>query len=115
MSSPVCVSSPCATRSRPAARDAFTRTTSEPRTFFPTAATASASGGLSVEKTPIAELIKNEKAKAAIEAALPPITQYYDQIGAMTLAQVAPMSQGALDDAKLKALQAKFDEINAGK
>ena len=74
-----------------------------------------ASGGLSVEKTPISELIKNEKAKAAIEAALPPITQYYDQIGSMTLAQVAPMSQGALDDAKLKALQAEFDKINAGK
>ena len=74
-----------------------------------------ASGGLSVDKTPISDLIKNEKAKAAIEAALPPITQYYDQIGSMTLAQVAPMSQGALDDAKLKALQAEFDKINAGK
>ena len=79
------------------------------------AATASASTGLSVDKTPISEIIKNEKAKAALEAALPPITQYYDQIGSMTLAQVAPMSQGALDDAKLKALQVKFDEINAGK
>ena len=79
------------------------------------AATATASTGLSVEKTPISEIIKNEKAKAALEAALPPITQYYDQIGSMTLAQVAPMSQGALDDAKLKALQVKFDEINAGK
>jgi hypothetical protein len=78
-------------------------------------ATASASGGLSVEKTPISEIIKNEKAKAALEAALPPITQYYDQIGGMTLAQVAPMSQGALDDAKLKELQATFDKINAGK
>jgi len=30
----------------------------------------------------------------------------------MTLVQVAPMSQGALDDAVLKKLQAKFDEIN---
>jgi hypothetical protein len=79
------------------------------------AATAAASTGLSVDKTPISEIIKNDKAKAALEAALPPITQYYDQIGSMTLAQVAPMSQGALDDAKLKALQVKFDEINAGK
>jgi len=78
-------------------------------------ATATASAGLSVDKTPISEIIKNEKAKAALEAALPPITQYYDQIGGMTLAQVAPMSQGALDDAKLKDLQAKFDAINAGK
>jgi hypothetical protein len=68
-------------------------------------------GGLSVEKTPISELIKNEKAKAVIEKALPPISQFYDQIGAMTLAQVAPMSQGALDDAKLKEIQAEFDKL----
>jgi hypothetical protein len=78
-------------------------------------ASASASTAISVDKTTVADIIKNPKAKAALEAALPPITQYYDQIGGMTLAQVAPMSQGALDDAKLKALQVKFDEINAGK
>jgi hypothetical protein len=78
-------------------------------------ATAAATGALSVDKTTVADIIKNPKAKAALEAALPPISQYYDQIGGMTLAQVAPMSQGALDDAKLKALQVKFDEINAGK
>ena len=77
-------------------------------------ASASASGAISVDKTTVADIIKNPKAKAALEAALPPISQYYDQIGGMTLAQVAPMSQGALDDAKLKALQVKFDEINAG-
>jgi hypothetical protein len=29
----------------------------------------------------------------------------------MTLSQIAPMSQGALDDAKLKELQAEFDKI----
>ena len=79
------------------------------------AATAPAAGALSVDKTTVADIIKNPKAKAALEAALPPISQYYDQIGGMTLAQVAPMSQGALDDAKMKALQVKFDEINAGK
>jgi hypothetical protein len=74
-------------------------------------ATASASASISVEKTPISELIKNPAAKAALEKALPEIPQYYDQIGQMTLAQVAPMSQGALDDAKLKALQEEFDKI----
>ena len=74
-------------------------------------AAAPAAGKISVETTPIGDLIKNEKAKAALEAALPQITQFYDQIGTMTLAQVAPMSQGALDDAKLKALQAEFDKI----
>jgi hypothetical protein len=76
-----------------------------------TPAPAAASGGLSVEKTPIADIVKNEQAKAVLEKALPEIAQFYDQIGAMTLAQVAPMSQGALDDAKLKALQAEFDKL----
>lgn len=66
---------------------------------------------ISVETTPIGDIIKNEKAKAVLEAAIPQIPQFYDQISTMTLAQVAPMSQGALDDAKLKELQAKFDEI----
>ncbi|WP_296598391.1 hypothetical protein [Phenylobacterium sp.] len=75
------------------------------------AAAAPAAGKISVETTPIGELIKNEKAKAALEKALPQIPQFYDQIGTMTLSQVAPMSQGALDDAKLKELQAEFDKI----
>ena len=75
------------------------------------AASASAAGALSVDKTTVADIIKNPKAKAALEAALPPISQYYDQIGGMTLAQVAPMSQGALDDAKLKEIQAEFDKL----
>jgi hypothetical protein len=75
------------------------------------AAPAAAAGALSVESTPISEIIKNEKAKAALEKAVPQIPQFYDQIGTMTLAQVAPMSQGALDDAKLKELQAEFDKI----
>ena len=78
-------------------------------------ATAAASTGLSVDKTPISDIVKNDKAKAALEASLPAISQYYDQIGSMTLAQVAPMSQGAIDDAKLKDIQAKFDAINSGK
>lgn len=73
---------------------------------------AEASAKLSVENTPIGEIIKNEKAKAALEKQLPEITAYYDQIGSMTLAQVAPMSQGAIDDAKLKAIQADFDAID---
>jgi hypothetical protein len=78
----------------------------------PAPAAAPAAGKISVETTPIGDIIKNEKAKAALETALPQITQFYDQIATMTLAQVAPMSQGALDDAKLKALQAEFDKIN---
>jgi hypothetical protein len=76
------------------------------------AAPAAAAGKLSVETTTIGEIVKNEKAKAVLEKALPAITAYYDQIGTMTLAQVAPMSQGAIDDAKLKEIQAEFDKIS---
>ena len=74
-------------------------------------AAAPAAGALSVETTPIGDIIKNEKAKAALEKMLPEITQFYDQIATMTLSQVAPMSQGASDDAKLKSLQAEFDAM----
>jgi hypothetical protein len=42
---------------------------------------------------------------------LPTLEQYMDQIKDMTLAQVAPMSQGALDDAKLKVIQTELDAI----
>jgi hypothetical protein len=77
----------------------------------PAAAPAAASGALSVDKTPIGEIIKNDKAKAALEKALPEIPQYYDQISTMTLSQVAPMSQGAIDDAKLKEIQTAFDSL----
>jgi len=77
----------------------------------PAAAPAAAAGKISVETTPIGDIIKNPDAKATLEKALPEIPQFYDQIATMTLAQVAPMSQGALDDAKLKALQAEFDKL----
>jgi hypothetical protein len=74
-------------------------------------AAAAPAGKISVETTPIGDIIKNPDAKATLEKALPEIPQFYDQIATMTLAQVAPMSQGALDDAKLKALQAEFDKL----
>ena len=81
------------------------------QTPAPAPAAAAAAGPLSVEKTPIGQIITNPAAKAVLEKAVPTIDQYYDQIKEMTLAQVAPMSQGALDDAKLKAIQAEFDKI----
>lgn len=81
------------------------------QTPAPAAPAAAASGKVSVETTPIGDIVKNEKAKAVLEKALPEIAQFYDQIATMTLAQVAPMSQGAIDDAKLKAIQAEFDKL----
>ncbi|TAJ70469.1 MAG: hypothetical protein EPO51_18245 [Phenylobacterium sp.] len=82
-----------------------------PKDAAPAAAAAPAEGKISVDTTPIGDIIKNPDAKATLEKALPEIPQFYDQIATMTLAQVAPMSQGALDDAKLKALQAEFDKL----
>jgi hypothetical protein len=77
------------------------------------AATAAAAGPMSVDKTTIGALWANPTAKAVLEKNVPGIEQYMDQIKDMTLAQVAPMSQGAIDDAKLKAIQADLDK--AGK
>ena len=77
----------------------------------PAPAPAAAGAALSVDKTTIGALMANPAAKAVILKELPPIEQYLDQIKDMTLAQVAPMSQGAIDDAKLKSIQAQFDAI----
>jgi hypothetical protein len=77
----------------------------------PAPSPSSTAKALSATDTPVNELIKNPQAKAALEKALPEISAYYEQIGAMTLAQVAPMSQGAIDDAKLKEIQAELDKI----
>jgi hypothetical protein len=81
----------------------------------PAKADAAAAGALSVDKTPISEIVKNDKAKAALEATVPGISQYYEQIGSMTLKQVQPMSQGALTDDMVSKVQAELDKINTGK
>ena len=77
----------------------------------PAAAPAAAAGPMSVEKTTIGALWANPTSKAVLEKNVPGIEQYMDQIKDMTLAQVAPMSQGAIDDAKLKAIQADLDKL----
>jgi hypothetical protein len=69
-----------------------------------------ADGAMSVDKTTIGALMANEKSKAVLQKDVPGIEQYLDQIKDMTLAQVAPMSQGAIDDAKLKQIQADLDK-----
>ena len=72
---------------------------------------AHAAGKLTVDKSLIQDIIKNPAAKAALEKTLPEIAPYYDQIGSMTLKDVQPLSEGAIDDAKLASLQADFDKI----
>ena len=79
--------------------------------FAQAPAAAAAGGPPSVEKTTIGALWANPATKAVLEKDVPGIDQYMDQIKDMTLAQVAPMSQGAIDDAKLKAIQADLDKL----
>lgn len=77
----------------------------------PAAAAAMPMAAPSVEKTTIGALWANPATKAVLEKDVPGIDQYMDQIKDMTLSQVAPMSQGAIDDAKLKVIQADLDKL----
>jgi hypothetical protein len=88
-----------------AAAPAFAQDAAKP------AAPMAAAGKFSVEKTPIGTIWADPKGKEVLLKQLPPLEQYMDQIKDMTLSQVAPMSQGAIDDAKLKAIQADLDQI----
>ena len=76
-----------------------------------TTTTTTAEAKFSVEKTPISIIWADPVGKAILLKALPPLEQYMDQIKDMTLAAVAPMSQGAIDDAKLKEIQAELDKV----
>jgi len=78
----------------------------------PAPAPAAGGGAMSVDKTTIGALMANPAAKAVLEKDVPGIEQYLDQIKDMTLTQVAPMSQGAIDDAKLKQIQADLDKAS---
>ena len=82
-----------------------------PAPAAPAAAAPMAAGKFSVEKTPISAIWADPAGKAILLKALPPLEQYMDQIKDMTLAAVAPMSQGAIDDAKLKEIQAELDTV----
>jgi hypothetical protein len=77
----------------------------------PAPAAAQAAGKYSVDKTPIGVIWADPKGKEVLLKQLPPIEMYMDMIKDMTLVQVAPQSGGAIDDAKLKAIQADLDAI----
>jgi hypothetical protein len=80
----------------------------------PAAAPApAASGALSVESSPIETIVANPAGKAVLDKDLPGLTTHeaYEQFKAMTLAQVAPMSQGAITPEALKTVQADLDKI----
>lgn len=60
------------------------------------------------DSTLISVIWADPEGKKVLLKELPEIGQFMDQIKDMTLAQVAPESDGRIDDAKLKALQADF-------
>jgi hypothetical protein len=72
---------------------------------------APAAPAFSVQTTLISDIANNAQAKAIVEATLPKLVGHYDRVGSMTLAQLAPRSNGYIDDAKLQQIQAAFDKM----
>jgi hypothetical protein len=60
--------------------------------------------------TPVEELVANPKTKAVLDAELPTLAAHpsYELFKAMSLRQLAPMSQGALTDEMLQKLEPKL-------
>lgn len=71
-----------------------------------------AAAALSAENTPISDIAASPEGKAALDKNLPGLTSHeaYDQFKGMSLKQVQPMSQGAITDDQIKALQADLDK-----
>ena len=77
------------------------------------AGSALAFDALSVETTPIADLAANEATKAILDKDVPGLTAHpaFDQFKAMTLKALQPLSQGALTDEQVAAVQADLDKL----
>jgi hypothetical protein len=78
-----------------------------------TTAVAAAPAPVSVDKTPISELVDNPATKAVLDKHIPGVAEHpsYDMFKGMTLAEVAPMSQGAVTGETLVAIQADLDKL----
>lgn len=88
------------------ATPAFAQTAPAPSTPTPPAAAPAGAAKFTVD-TPIEQLVADEKAKAVLQTVLgADITQnpFYDQIKAMSFAQVQPLSQGQITDETMKKL-----------
>jgi hypothetical protein len=74
---------------------------------------AEAAAKLSAENSPIADIAATEKGKAALDKNLPGLTTHeaYDQFKGMSLKQVQPLSQGAITDDQIAAVQADLDNM----
>lgn len=77
------------------------------------AATATASTAKFTLDTPIETIAADPKGKAVLDTDLQNITAHpmYDQFKSMSLAQVQPMSQGALTDAALAKVKVDLEAI----
>jgi hypothetical protein len=77
------------------------------------AETPTATAAPSAGDTPIADIAATPEGKAALDKNLPGLTSHeaYEQFKGMTLKQVQPMSQGAITDDQIKALQADLDKL----
>jgi hypothetical protein len=75
-----------------------------------------ATGPLSVEKTPIGDLLASPTGKAVLTKDMPALITYegLDQIKGMTLRDISVYPEAQLDDAKLKAIQADLDAAAKG-
>ncbi len=75
-----------------------------------------AAGPLSVEKTPIGDLLADPNGKAVLTKDMPDLISYpgLDQIKSMTLRDISVYPEAQLDDAKLKAIQADLDAAAKG-
>jgi hypothetical protein len=96
-----------------AAAPALAQTPPASSTTTTTTTTTTTAAALSVESTPIEALAANPAAKAVLDKDVPGLTAHpaYDQFKAMSLKQVQPMSQGALTDEMLAAVQADLDKL----
>ncbi|WP_300578241.1 hypothetical protein [Phenylobacterium sp.] len=74
------------------------------------AAGAVAETKLSVETTPVAELMADEKAKAVLEKHIPGIGAHpsYDMFKGMTLVELKPYSEGQITDDTLAAIKSEL-------
>ncbi|MEG3174927.1 hypothetical protein U1872_01695 [Sphingomonas sp. RB3P16] len=82
-------------------------------TITTTTTTTAATSAKFTLDTPIETIAADPKGKAVLDTDLQNITAHpmYDQFKSMSLAQVQPMSQGALSDAALAKVKADLEAI----
>ena len=77
----------------------------------PALAQTAAHTPLSVQTSPIGDILKNPGAKAVVDRELPGLKTFYGAIGKMTLAQVSKSSHGRVGEDKLQTIQAEFNKL----